>query len=495
MSIKTIIYFLLLITLPVFSQKEPDKKELLNNGMFFYEREDYKEAVYHFSRFYRIDKPNANIAYKIGDCYLNIYGQEARAIPYLEAAIEDVSADYNEFSLTETRAPLHAYYSLGKAYRMDNQIDKAIEIFYKFTKVPYFGAMYNEEMVEEEINVCKRAKILQDNPVNIKKINLGEGINDENPNFYPVVSGDEKTMVYVTSLKFYDAVYFVKNINKQWKKPEDITPQLYFSAEEWTEQGNITPEVGSDGKMYPTALSYDGTELYLVREAGNISNIYVSVYKDGRWSMAKALGKNVNERRSNETHACISHDGQKLYFSSDRRGGYGKLDIYVCEKEADGAWGKAINLGSTINTAKDDASPFITASGKTLFFISKGHYNMGEYDIFYAQKDENDHWKIPVNLGYPINTTRDDDFFQPIDGGKFGYMAFIDHDGSGNADIYKTALLFKPFEKVQPDVFPQSTVSFKIIDQSTQDSLIFQYNYKTGEIETPLPDGYDIYIK
>lgn len=490
-----IIFLFVLFSFPVLSQKEPDKKELLNHGMFFYEREDYKEAVYHFRQFYRTESSNANIAYKIGDCYLNIYGQEAKAIPYLEAATENVSADYNEFAMSETRAPLHAYFSLGKAYRMNNQIDKAIETFYKFTKIPHFSDIYNVEMVEEEVKVCKRAKILQDNPVDIEKMNLGDAINDKNANYYPVVSGDEETMVYVTSLKFYDAIFFVSKVNKQWKKPENITSQLYFSAEEWSDPGNITPEIGSDGNMYPTALSYDGTELYLVKEASDVSNIYVSVFKNGKWTMAKELGKNINEKRYNETHACISHDGQKLYFSSDRRGGYGKLDIYVAEREPDGTWDKATNMGSTINSNKDEASPFITANGRTLFFSSKGHYNMGGYDIFYAQKDEKDNWKTPVNIGYPINTTRDDIFFLPVDGGKFGYKSFIEKDGYGNDDIYKIELLFKPFEESQPGLFPSNTASFKIIDKSTRDSIIFKYNYKTRKIESPLPDGYDIYIK
>ncbi len=492
---KIIIFLLALLSLPAFSQKEPDKKELFNDGMFFYDRKDYKEAVYHFRKLYRMDKENASIAFKIGDCYMNIHGQETKAIRYLEEAVNDITEEYNEFSMAETKAPLHAYFYLGKAYRMDNQTDKAIEAFYKFTKTPHFSHIYNMEMVEREIDICKHAKILQDKPVKIKMINMGEGINDENANYYPVVSGDEKTMVYVTSLKFYDAINFVKYFNDQWEKPENITPQLYFSKDKWTEPDNVTPEIGSDGNMYPSSLSYDGTELYLVKKARNGSDIYVSTFIEGRWSMAKALGKEINEKRYNETHASLSHDGQVLYFTSDRRGGYGKLDIYRAKRQPDGSWDEVENMGSTINSEKNEDYPFITNNGNTLFFSSEAHYNMGEHDIFYSLKDEKGTWKTPKNIGYPINTTRDDVFYLPVKGGKYGYMAMIDRDGFGNDDIFKIELMFEPFKEAKPDMFPDSFVSFKIIDKNTRDSLIFKYNYKTGEVEPPLPEKYDIFIK
>ncbi|MFQ3579497.1 MAG: OmpA family protein, partial [Bacteroidales bacterium] len=171
--------------------------------------------------------------------------------------------------------------------------------------------------------------------------------------------------------------------------------------------------------------------------------IYYSTHNGKQWSPIKKLGNNINSTAW-ESHACISPNGKRIYFTSDRKGGLGGLDIYYSEKNSKGVWGPAINLGPTINTYYDESTPFILPDGKTLFFSSEGHYNMGGFDIFYSKLLDNGVWTDPINLGYPINSTADNEFFVPTNNGYGGYYAVARHEGYftfGNVDIYKLNIL------------------------------------------------------
>ena len=149
-------------------------------------------------------------------------------------------------------------------------------------------------------------------------------------------------------------------------------------------------------------FEYDGTILYLYKTDNFDGNIYSAEYVNGNWTPIKKLNKNINTKFY-ESHAAISSDGKKLYFTSNRDGGYGGLDIYVSEKDASGDWGPAINLGNTINTPYNEDTPFITLNDSLLYFSSEGHNGMGGYDIFRSDKSEAG-WNAPENLGFPVNS-------------------------------------------------------------------------------------------
>lgn len=402
------------------SQTVEERMELFEDGNFFYDSEDYKEALYYFKKLYDHNPENGNICFYIGRCYLNIPGQETKAVPYLEKAVDKISYAYKETSFQEVRAPLHAMFYLGNAYRINNQLKEALEIYDRFISSPYFEGNYNLAIVENEIGACKRAKVIQDKPVAIERSNLGEIINDANDNFNPVISGNDSMLIYVVSLKFYDAIMMSTLTDTGWSYPV-----------------NITPQVGSDGDCYPTGVSYDGKELYMVRKEKKNSDIYVSYYQGDKWTVKELLDKNINTKGM-ETHASPSADGKNLYFASDKKG-YGGLDIFVSERQPDGQWGKPENLGKNVNTSFDENNPFVSSDGQVLFFASKGHNNMGGYDIFYS-KFKDGEWSLPVNIGFPINTTNDDVFYTPLDKGLVSYQALILEEGFGQKDIYKVKM-------------------------------------------------------
>ena len=409
------------------SQITAEMEEYFDDGQYFFNRNDFTEAVYYFKELVKIQPDNANFNFRVGECYLKILGKEHLAIPYFEKAVQHVVRKnvYKRRQINETSAPLHAYFYLGNAYRMNNELNKALEYYYKFLNSPMFVGDYNQNVVVEEIKSCERAKIIQDAPVKLEKEALDTVINTSLDEMNPVVSGDQKTIVFVRKLTFYDAIFYSEKRGNQWITPVNINPQLL-----------------SDGDMYPSCLSDEGNILYLIKVQETNSEIYISHKRDGFWT--KAVPVNELNSKAQENHISVSADGDEAYISSNRSGSKGGFDIFYSKKdEKTGEWSRPKNCGKTINTKQDEITPVICNNGKTLFFSSKGHYNMGGYDIFYSNQNGKK-WQIPLNIGYPINDTRDNYFYQPTIDGKSAYMAIFNYSASdGLRDIF----LLKPMSE------------------------------------------------
>jgi Tol biopolymer transport system component len=266
------------------------------------------------------------------------------------------------------------------------------------------------------------AKNLIARPIAYTEENIGELFNDEKANFNPLISADGKSFAFMVSLKFYDAVMFSKLVDGKWTGPI-----------------NITPELQSDGDFYISCLSADGKLLFLSKDDNYNSDIYSSSFDGISWTKTVKLNKNINTKYW-ESHGFISETGDKIIFASDRPGGFGGLDLYVSLK-VNGDWGTAVNLGPEINTQFNEDRPFLINNGKTIFFSSQGHENIGGYDLFRSDLQSNSLWSKPKNLGYPINTPDDNIFFMPVGDGKVGYYSvFKESGGLGKEDIYKITL-------------------------------------------------------
>jgi tetratricopeptide (TPR) repeat protein len=471
-----ILMVLVVLNHSLFAQAVTDPEELFSEGEYFFNSEEYEEALYYYLQLVEAFPENANFNWKVGNTYLQIPGQEFLAIPYLEKAITKTSIKYNKRKFKEKNAPHHAYFRLGNAYRYNNELEKALDIYDTFVNSKDFEGNYNLQIVETEIASCNRAKIIQDDPVNARFTKLPSPVNSSSDNTHAVISGDGQTMIFVTTLKFYDALHLSKKTNGGWTPPEVLNPQ-----------------VGSDGDFYPTALSYDGRELYMVRRKEGNNDLYVSTLRENLWSKAMPLNPYINTR-AHETHASLSKDGNTLFFTSGRRGGTGNLDIYLSERKPGGDWGEAVNLGPTINTTEDEEAPFLTADGKRLIFCSKGHFNMGGYDIFYSDLGSDGHWADPVNIGYPINTTGDEVFFHPIGTGIQGYMSKVDRDGPLTFDIYHVKILDQAAR--QPGTaMPLFNRDFiiKLYRPETGDTLFLHYHKEKNEMKSSDP-SYSIII-
>ena len=400
-----------LLTLVIFSgavsaQSSRELKEIFEQAESHYLYEEYDLAN---ELYLLLETPgNLNIKYKIGTCYLNIPDEKDKAIPYLEAAVRNASYDSKPGSFKEKRAPLDAYFFLAKAYMINNDIEKGISTFQTFSSLAKEtekkGGMVNLEYIDQAIQSCRNAIEFKENPVMVSRKNLGIDFNQGSMNENPAVSFDGKTIVFTERRGLVNVILFSKKIRGEWQPPVEITAEL---------------NAGEDCSS--CSLNSDGTELFLYKNDNYDGNIYSSKYINNNWTPIVKLNRNINTRFY-ESHASVSADGKKLYFTSNREGGQGGLDIYVSEKDALGDWDVPVNLGATINTLYNEDNPFIIRDDSVLYFCSEGHNSMGGFDNFRSRR-VGTAWKTPQNLGFPVNSTDDDKFFQPSDNGNNAFYS------------------------------------------------------------------------
>lgn len=405
-------------------QKIKDKRKyqiaekFLANGNYSKAASIYKELLDQSSR-------NADLNFKLGLCYLNIVSEKGKSVSLLEKSIQ--------YTNSKNNVPIDVYYNLAKAYHTNYQFREALKVYKDLQQIisPQNTTFRNE--IQREIKMCKNGLDLVKDPVNISIINLGNKINTQYAEHSPGVTADESTMVFTSRRngtgskldvdgQYFEDIYISNKINGSWTQPVGISK---------------LNTIDHDASI---SISADGQELYIYK-AGYLSrkeseggDIYVSKLQGNEWSEPKKLGPNINSK-SKESHISISADGRTIFFSSDRPGGYGGMDVYTVTKLPNGKWGKAKNLGPAINTEYNDDAPFIHPDGKTLYFSSAGHKTMGGLDIFKSINIKG-RWTTPVNVGYPINSTDDDIYYTPTPDGKRAYFASYRTGSIGRTDIF-----------------------------------------------------------
>lgn len=293
--------------------------------------------------------------------------------------------------------------------------------------------------------------------------NLGNAINTPFSEYAPVISADGQMMVFTGRKPVTE-----KEIKKGKQGMENVYVSYYdVEKKKWEEAKHLSESINQpDRHNSAIALSNDGQTMLLYRddENGN-GDIYQSVLEGEQWSKPGKLPEPINSA-DHESSASIAPDGSTFYFVSNRKGGQGGRDIWICKKDKNGKWGKEKNLGTAINTPEDEEAVFIHPDGTTLYFSSKGHKSAGGYDIFKSIL-ENGKWAKPVNLGSPINTPDDDLYFVVTADGKIGYYASAKPGGIGEKDIYQ----IQPVE-IKIDKGPKLTL-FKgiVMDKLTSAAL------------------------
>jgi len=226
------------------------------------------------------------------------------------------------------------------------------------------------------------------------------------------------------------------------------------------------------------------------REDGKGScDIYFSRKVGNNWTPAQNMGYPINTSAW-ESQPSISSDGRTLYFVSNRKGGFGDKDIWMSQLGDDGYWQEPVNLGEDINTKEMDASPFIHADNQTLYFSSTGHLGMGGFDLFVSKRMVDGSFTEPKNLGYPINTFKDEEYLIVNAKGDKAYFSSNRPD-SRKRDIYQ----FELYEDIRPTevtyvkgIIYDATNSkglrstIELIDLSTSKKVITSYSdKKTGK--------------
>ena len=350
---KIVIPFLLftLVSLSIVAQKPvtQDKgsyKKNYTEGNLNLGDNEYKEALKYFLMAYKYDSTTANINFKIGFCYLKMDVQKHLAERYLEKAVQNVTKHYIDDDAGFKKAPKEAYFYLGLAYHYDGKLDEAAKMYDTYESYLKPKEKIERNLLEHYKQQILNAKRILGAPLNVTITNLGDSINTEFPEYSPVITADEQVLYYTTRRPtttggekseddgkyFEDIVVSYKDLKGKWSKPTPISPFINTGSNEATI--SLTP----DGQ---TLIIYKG-------DVGN-GDIFYSSFDGKDWTIPSKFGSNINTDYW-ETHACLSRDGQTLYFVSDRPGGMGGRDIYRCVKLPNGQWSLATNVGAPVNT-------------------------------------------------------------------------------------------------------------------------------------------------
>jgi hypothetical protein len=336
-------------------------------------------------------------------------------------------------SLT-TSGLIDAKFYLAKIKHQQRNFDEAIQLLSDYNKDVSKKHLHSLEETNYLIDVCKSAKLFMNKPHRSIIKNMGPEINSAYSDYVPVVVPDENTL------------YFTSRREGSSKNKKDVYgnyfEDVYVSVKEkgkWKKAENVGSPINSETNDACVTTSPDGQRMIVFRSAPDLltGDLYITkLGVDNKWEPLQKMGKEINSQFI-ETSACFSNDTNEIYFISNRPGGYGGKDIYRLRKLPNGRWAMPFNLGPNINTAYDEDSPYLHPDNVTLYYSSKGHNTMGEYDVFKSVLDpETNVFTKAENLGYPINDVGNDIFFVLSVDGQRGYYSSLKEETFGSNDIY-----------------------------------------------------------
>lgn len=339
------------------------------------------------------------------------------------------------------------------------------------------------KQLTKQLESCSFAIEAQKKKLNFDASDMGEVINFKTNQYFPVLTADNETLIFTARSEEGDENLFsAQLVDGKWTKPKSISSNINTPANEGT------CSISADGRTLVFTScdakdSFGSCDLYISRKVGN------------EWSAPENLGASINTREW-ESQPSLSNDGHVIYFSSKRQGGFGEKDLWVSELK-NNVWSPASNLGNTINTPKDDVSPFIHANGHTLFFASEGHTGLGGFDLYMTEQKLHTYSK-PENLGYPINTHEDQVALFVTSDGKKGYYS---SDTKQSTRLYQFDIpqeLSNRFSRVNyvkgivQDAQSKKNISadIELIDLKTGETIeILQSDAMSGEYTAVLPNG------
>jgi len=397
-----------------------DFKKTMKIANSKYDAGDFNGASKIYNKLYLTDSLDKELNFKLGVCNFNLKKY-------------DLAED--NFSKSSSAISLEIFRYKAAIAHFNQKFKKAIN-YYNGYKIIAGNKDFTNDEINVEIDKILFAEQAMKNPRNVSIINIGDSINTQYDEYVPLITADDQTLFFTSRRPGSTGGLLDPN-----DQPfEDIYVSHKDNYGNWLPPQQLPKGINSATNDACAGLSADGQTLFIFRTNPDMisGDLYKCKMGLDDWEAPKKLGSDINSSYI-ESSASITVDDRVLYFSSDREGGFGGKDIYKVVRLPNGEWSKAINLGPTINTKYNEDAPFISSDRKTLYFSSQGHQNMGGYDIFKSEIQDNI-WSNPINVGYPINTVNDDIFFVLAADGKSGYYSSSMGGGKGGQDIYKIIL-------------------------------------------------------
>lgn len=404
-----------------------------------------------------------------------------------------------------------AYFKMAKYAMLLEEYEKAADYI-----DTYFSYDNRRSSLEEAAKIMQRNAIFAKEAIKLKvpfnPRNLGPGVNSELDEYYPALTADDEQLLFTR--KIPDSR--VRGIGNNPGMQEDFYISLRDSAKNiWktasglagdinTEYNEGAPTITADGKtMVFTACELYGDLNYGEGRMGFGScDLFIAFKENGIWSSPKNLGKSVNSA-SWETQPSLSADGRILFFirgSRDRNYQIKNMEIMFSVKDQNGNWSNAVAMPPPINTPGNESSVHIHPDGQTLYFASTGHPGFGGEDLFVTRIGANGEWTEPENLGYPINTSKNENSLLVSSKGEIAYFASNREGGKGGLDLYQfflpESLRPVPVSFTKGYVYDIETkkpldANFRLVDLNTGDLIVESKSDKRGEFLVTLPSNRD----
>lgn len=406
-----------------FAQTKAEKravKKLLKSAQEYLYAEDYAGAWNDYRSALNIDKKNDVASVNGAYC--------------LSKLNYDVDSSFRLTQNLLVSQSQDAKYFLAKIRHRQRSFDEAISLLEHYNTTPAKDRLVNIEETNYLITVCKNAKAYIARPHLSVIKNIGPEINSTYADYVPVILPDESALFFTSKRPSADNS---KNTDNNYFEDVFVSRK---NNDKWEAAQSVGAPINSETNDACVAISPDGQRMIVYRTSKDqaTGDLYLSqLMPDGKWGELEKMGPEINSSYI-ETSACFSNDVSEIYFSSDRPGGYGGKDIYRVKKRPDGLWAQPYNLGPSINSSRDEDAPFLHPDGITLYYSSKGHSTMGEYDVFKSVLNpEDNQFSKAENLGYPINDVGNDIFFVLSVDGQRGYYSSNKKDTHGGVDIYQ----------------------------------------------------------
>lgn len=410
------LFLLLVLTVSILTGSYAQGSKALAEADRYFGIRNYEEALPKFLEAIKGGEKDPMAHFKTGVCYQKSteISEQSKAISYFEYALKNGAA-----------VPNTVYFDLGDLYLRNEELQKAIDTYTQFkelSKADKKAVAKADRAIETSHNAVTFMSVNRPAVVH----NFSATVNTKYTEYNPVVSADESVLAF-TALR--------PNTGKTRSGDKFIEEILisYNKSGTWTEP--VVVPVASNYNVGTAGISADGQKMLIfMGGATDPGNIFVINKTGDTWSNPGILASTLNSKYLEST-ASITPDGKTIYFASDRLGGLGGMDIFKIELQANGVWSAPANLGAPINSKDNEDAPSIHPDKKTIFFTSDGHSTMGGRDIFFS-KLINNKWTSPENMGYPINTTANDNYFTLIADGTRGYFSSDRKGGLGAQDIY-----------------------------------------------------------